>query len=310
MSDAITLPIGLSLGIIAFLLSLLPAGFFIWLWYLRRRDQTLPAGSIALAFGLGLALVVPAFWIEDIAEAVWGLISPATVHYFAGSVLPLQSIVNVFGVSVGTFFIVSTIEEGLRYGAIRLWIRTSRTIDQVFDGLLIGFAIGLGFATLENTLYFLNLFQSGSFDTLVFVFFLRFLMSTLAHISFGGIMGALIAQGVFNVYRPRAYYLAAFLIPWFFHGLYDLLLGIEFGLYAVIILLPLLIVLIHWTERRDFLVLHRKHGRLLLDGAPSAETVIEGKKYLVTPARSSWNVNIPWLRQTRSYDFRDRPMHS
>jgi len=219
MTEAITLPPGVAFAIIAFLLSLLPAGLFLWLWYLRRSDRPVPGNVVTLALLVGMLMVWPAFKLEEYAADAWYNISPSTAHFFAGAVLPLQGPLDIILPALGAFLIVATIEEGFRYGIIRVWLARSRQVDQVFDGLVIGIAVGLGFATIENTLYFLDLFSRGSFDTLVFVFFLRFLISTLAHVGFAGLMGALVARGVFNLYRPRRFYVGAFFIPWFLHGL-------------------------------------------------------------------------------------------
>lgn len=301
MTGEVLLPNGLALGIIAFLLSLLPAGFFIYLWYLRNRDRTIPAWSIALAFVTGMFLVIPAFQIEDIAERLWQIISPSTAHFFAGPVLPLQGWVDVLLPAIGTFVVVATVEEGLRYIVMRVWLKYSALVDQVFDGLLLGLAVGLGFATLENTLYFLGLFREGSYDTLVFVFFLRFLISTLAHVSFAGLMGTLVTQGYFDFFRSRQYYVLAFFIPWFLHGLYDLLLGINFGLYAVILLIAPLAVFIYWTQRRDFSIIHRKDGKMLaVAEVPQTKEARAIEKVLKT-FESPWNKQAPWLKQSRAY---------
>lgn len=292
MAEPIVLPPGVALAIIAFLLALLPAGLFVWLTYLRRSDRPVPGQVVALAFGIGIALVIPSFWIEDFTRSLWQIASPATVHYFEGAVLPLASWPDVLLPALATFLIVALVEESLRYVVLRIWIRRSAAVDQIFDGLVIGVALGIGFATLENTVYFLNLFQQGNFDALVFVFFLRFLISTLAHISFGGLMGVLVARGVFDLYAPGQYFAQAFFLPWLLHGLYDLLLGLNQSLYAVLLLLPGLAALILWQGKREFFTLHRKDGHYLVlqQPPPTAERAVE-KKGKVS-FRSPWNINV------------------
>ncbi|HSX24957.1 MAG TPA: hypothetical protein VLG69_03250, partial [Candidatus Andersenbacteria bacterium] len=135
MGDPIVLPAGVSIAIVAFLLSLLPAGFFLWMWYLRSKTRSVPASTIAIAFGIGLLLVEPAYWLEQKADQLWGIISPATEHYYGGAVLPLLSPVDILLPAFATFLIVAPIEEGLRYVGMRLWMRRSKKINQVFDGL-------------------------------------------------------------------------------------------------------------------------------------------------------------------------------
>lgn len=294
------MPTGVSFSIIAFLLSLLPAGLFIWLWYLRRNDRPVPVQTVALSFLVGMFLVWPAFKLEEWASRLWYTVSPGTSHYFVGAVLPLQTIWDILLPAVGAFVIVATVEEGLRYVFLRGWFKRSKVIDQVFDGLVVGIAAGIGFATLENTLYFLDLFFSRSFDTLVFVFFLRFLISTIAHISFGGLMGALIARGVFNVYGPKRYYLTAFFVPWFIHGLYDLLLGINQTVYAVLLLLPALMVLVQWMNRRDFFAIARRDGRVLVQQRVPQLKYRGAVRKIFGKLESPWNVNAPWLRESKA----------
>lgn len=301
MSGPIALPQDVSIGIVAFLLSLLPALFFLWVWYLRNRDRSLPATSIGLAFGLGALLVIPAFLLEQGAHSIWNIVSPNTEHYYTGATLPLLHIKDILLPAFGTFVIVALFEEGLRYIGMRIWMRRSGTIDQVFDGLLIGVAVGLGFATLENTLYFKDLLGDQYYDTLVFVFFLRFLVSTLAHISFSGIMGVLIAKGTFYVFQSRSYMVLAFFVPWFLHGMFDLLLGVGHGMYAILILIPALLTLVSWTFNRQFFIIHRNNGTFLAVGKIPESPMVRMLEKALAQEHSPWNVNAPWLSQNQSY---------
>ena len=295
MTEAITLPPGVAVGILAFLLSLLPAGLFIWLWYLRRHDRPVPILLVVQGFIGGMILTMVALKLEQWTERFWLFWSPETAHYFGGAILPLRSPVDILLPAVATFLVVALIEEGLRYGTLFVWFRLTRSMDQVFDGLVLGLVVGLGFATLENTLYFFRLFSTGMFDTLVFVFFLRFLVSTLAHISFGGIMGVLLARGMFAIYGRGWLYLQAFAVSWFIHGLFNLLLGINQTVYAILLLLPPLLVLIIWSGRRDYFIISRVGGKILV--ARKAPHSVENTmpKKLISP----WNHYAPWLRGRR-----------
>ena len=299
MDEVLLLPPGVSLAILAFLLSLLPAGLFFWLWYLRRHDRPVPARAVIYGMLVGVGIVLPAFFFESWAKTIWEWLSPATAHNFDGALLPLQDPLDIILPAIGTFGIVAVIEEGLRFLALYFWYRRSRAVDQVFDGLVIGLAAGLGFATLENTIYFLNLIQQGNFDTLIFVFFLRFVISTLAHISFGGIMGALIARGIFSIYRPRRYFLQAFFITWFIHGLFNLLLSINLSLYAVMLLAPALWILITWSNRREFFVINRQGRELLVGQQAPATKEAKLMETFFKQFDSPWNIHAPWMREKR-----------
>lgn len=293
----ITLPAGVAISIIAFLLALLPAGLLIWIWYLRRNERSVKGSTVAAVFVMGLLLVFPAFWLEEFAGRTWVAVSPGTAHYYIGAILPLRHWPDVGWPAFGTFFIVATIEEGLRYILLWSWIRYYRSIDQVFDGLVMGVAAGLGFATLENSWYFLDFFARGHFDTLVFVFFLRFIISTVAHIIFGGIMGTLLARATFSFYHRRTLYFQAFFLTWLAHGFYDLFLGINYSVYAVLLLLPLLLVLMNWSGRRDFLVIQRKHGQLLAVAELPQSKKKQMLQRFLAQFDSPWNRYAPWLRE-------------
>lgn len=299
MAEPIELPPGVAFAIIAFILSLVPAGLFLWLVYLRRTDRPVPLSAVASAFGAGLGLVMVAYYAEKFVSSWWGNFSPTTAHYMAGPLFPLQGLPDLLFPALAAFGVIAAIEEGIRYVVLYLWFRKSKAVDQIFDGLVLGVAIGLGFATLENTIYFLELFQSSHFDTLVFVFFLRFLFSTLAHISFGGIMGVLLARGMFSMYRPGRYILQAFFIPWLLHGLFDLLITLNLTLYAVLILIPALAVLILWSIRRDFFVISRRQGTLLVFEEPPPTKRSHLVKKFLEQFDSPWNKNAPWLKERR-----------
>jgi RsiW-degrading membrane proteinase PrsW (M82 family) len=297
MQTALTLPPGVAVGILAFLLALIPAGLFLWLGYLRRTDRPVPSHLIAQSFLAGLIIVLPAYWLEKSASNVWYIASPATAHNFHSATLPLQHWYDVLLPAFGAFVIVAIVEEGLRYAFLRIWLHKQRAVDQVFDGLIIGLAVGLGFATLENAWYFIDLLQRENFDTLVVVFFLRFLISTLLHASLGGIMGVMMTQGMFSLYWSHRYYRRAFLVPWFTHGTFDLLLAIDLSVYAVLLLLPPLLVMTTWLWRRDFLMIQRKEGRFLfVQEAPTTNKTHLIERFL-HQLDSPWNIHAPWLQE-------------
>ncbi len=299
MNEVVTLPPGVSIGILAFLLSLLPAGLFLWVWYLRRHDRPVPVSVVVRGMIIGMLLVGPAFVLESWAPKLWTALSPGTVHYFDSAVLPLETFGDIFWPAVGTFGIVALIEEGLRFLSLSWWFRKSPVIDQVFDGLVVGLAVGLGFATLENTLYFFQLFWQGNFDTLVFVFFLRFIVSTMAHVSFGGIMGVLLVRGYFTWYRRRYYLAQAFIVPWLMHGAYDWMLGVNQTAYAIVMLSVPLVLLVTWSNRREFFAVNREGAQNLITPKPPhgyEDLQLKTTKWQPT---GTWNKEAQWLRYRR-----------
>ena len=133
-------------------------------------------------------------------------------------------------------------------------------------------------------------------------FFLRFLISTLAHVGFGGLMGGLLTRGVFQIYQPQRFRLLvlAFVLSWFLHGLYDLLLGINQTMYAVLLLLPPLLTLVVWMGKREYFLIERNlEGKVLVQKHVAESSGSKIMNQYFSDRDSPWNKNAPWLREKR-----------
>lgn len=252
-----------SVVVLAGLLSLLPVVVLFWAYYLRERAPSVPGRVVAKFFALGMVVVAPAVLIERLVFFSVQNFSPvATSALFAESysLATVQELLLAITISFG---VVALAEEAVRFVLLRFLVRQTPEVDQIVDGLQVGVASGIGFAFIENTLYFLRLLERLDFDTLAVVFFLRFLISTFGHISFGGIMGYNLARAMANPLERRGRLLRAFLLPWAIHGLFDLFLSIQLPGYTVILLLIPLFSL--WTLYRHPRLSERfrLHGRLL-----------------------------------------------
>ncbi len=253
----------ISLIILAGLLSLLPVVILFWAYYLREREPSVPGRVVTRFFAAGMLTVLPAVILERGAFTLSQSLSPVAASAFFTDVFSLEAPRDLLLAFFIAFGVVALAEEGVRYLFLRALIRRSGELDQVVDGLQVGIATGIGFAFVENTLYFLRLFQRLDFNTLVVVFFLRFLLSTFGHISFGGIMGVHLVRAAVHPTERRRYLALAFFVPWMAHGLFNLLLSIRLTAYTVLFqLLPLAYL---WALYRAP-QLHerfRLHGRLL-----------------------------------------------
>lgn len=253
----------LSVAVLAGLLSLLPVTILFWSYYLRARTPSVPGRTITRFFAVGMLVVVPSILLERLVFLSTQQFSPVAASVLFAESFALDSVLGLV-LAVGVSFgVVALAEEGMRFLLLRFLFRRSAELDQVVDGLQVGVASGIGFAFVENTLYFLRLLERLDFDTLAVVFFLRFLISTFGHIAFGGIMGYQLALAAAEPLERRARLSRAFLIPWIVHGLFDLFLSVQLSAYAVILLLLPLLYL--WSLYR-YPKLHerfRLHGRLL-----------------------------------------------
>ncbi len=101
--------------------------------------------------------------------------------------LGLSSVMIVpFSVLV-TFLLVGVIEEISKIFAVKIMDKDKfKSIDDAIEFAIIA---GLGFAFIENSLYFYNIITSRGFEDFIFPFVFRSLFSTFAHVMFSGIFG-------------------------------------------------------------------------------------------------------------------------
>lgn len=88
---------------------------------------------------------------------------------------------------LATFLLVGVIEEVAKISAVKFMDKDKfRSIDDAIEFAIIA---SLGFAFIENSLYFYNIITSRGFEDFVFPFVFRSLFSTFAHVMFSGIFG-------------------------------------------------------------------------------------------------------------------------
>src|SRR3989338_9260850 len=148
------------------------------LWYLFA---SLFAGmGIALGLYHGERFLLPLIGLE------WSIVP-----------LKVDSIYDVATPLLFSFLFAAGIEEAVKYIFLWRYFRVSE-VNQVIDGMKLGLWLGLGFAFVENTLYFTNFYlhKAPSVDfmnTLV----LRGVIATLAHGLYGIVGGYYLALAKF-----------------------------------------------------------------------------------------------------------------
>lgn len=146
---------------------------FIWLYLLLKEDTRCPEprGAIALAFIVGMAAVALAIFPEQYVAS--------TFH-------------NQFSVVIAW----ATIEEFLKYAVAAAFIFWLSAVDESPDYVIYMITVALGFAAAENTLFVLSPLLSGNIATGLNVGDLRFLGSTLLHVSASAAVGFSLAFSV------------------------------------------------------------------------------------------------------------------
>ena len=165
------LSIGPIAAIIAAVIAFVPALFYILpLIWLDRYDPE-PLWLLALAFGWGaLVSVIFSFVVNTVIGEVAGQVAGAGMGQIVGGVI-----------SAPIF------EEGSKgFGLILLLVFFRRYFDDILDGVIFAGVIALGFATVENVLYYGRGLLDGSILLLVFI---RGILSPFAHVTFTSMTG-------------------------------------------------------------------------------------------------------------------------
>ena len=150
------------------------------------------------ALSIGVLSVIPAAIIEGVLMYLYQ--GPAGIRKTAYT----------------AFLVAGFTEEAFKYSAFLLFIWRDRNFNEKFDGIVYAVYISLGFAAIENVLYVFG----GGYG----VGLLRALTAVPAHALFGIMMGYYFGQAKFSTRYRTARVIAAFIVPFIFHGLYDFLL--------------------------------------------------------------------------------------
>ncbi len=157
--------VGIGAAIAASVIAFTPAMFYLLpLIWLDRYDPE-PLWLLALAFAWGaLVAVIVSFIINTLLGAFFG---------------------DAFGAVVSA----PIFEEGSKgLGLIILLVFFRRYFDDILDGIVFAGVIALGFATVENVLYYGRAISQGQ-ETLIALLILRGVMSPFAHVSFTAMTG-------------------------------------------------------------------------------------------------------------------------
>ena len=222
----------LILKILAFLI--LPGLFWLYLFSGNPKLFHSPKNALLPVFGMGILVSIPAITIEYFCVLVGKLV---------------ETKLTVF---ITTFFIIAPVEEYLKSLAVDIagYHREEKgTPVQVLSWYC---AAAIGFASIENVLYFL-VFGSQ-------VFFYRLLITTIAHVACSGIIALFLGKHL-KKSGELGGFAKGYVIASVLHGAYDFCLN----LYPITIWfwVPVFLILVSYLES-------------MLDDEPEEE-VITGK---------------------------------
>jgi RsiW-degrading membrane proteinase PrsW (M82 family) len=127
------------------------------------------------------------------------------------------------GLTLGTGVMIGLIEEGCK-GLALIWVARKTRHDSEVDGLLLGAAVGMGFAALESTGYAFTAFltQQGAVAASIIETVLRGLLAPFGHGVWTGIFGAMLfRESTVTRFRFNVPVLLAYFFVSILHGLWD-----------------------------------------------------------------------------------------
>lgn len=158
--------VGIESAIMASVVAFIPAMFYLLpLVWLDRYDPE-PAWLLALAFA-------------------WGALVAVIVSFIVNTILG-----SIFGPAFGAVVSAPVFEEASKgIGLLILLVFFRKYFDDILDGIVFAGVIALGFATVENVLYYGRGILTGGSDQLLILFIVRGIFSPFAHVTFTAMTG-------------------------------------------------------------------------------------------------------------------------
>lgn len=215
------------------LAAVLPALFLLVMIYKADKKEKEPLSLIVLLVLLGIVAALAAIGVEKIGIMILNL-------------LPIHS-KNAYNFLL-YFIIIAPAEECLKQLMLQKGSWKHSAFNCLFDGIVYGVSVSLGFALFENLLY---TFRYGIFTAIS-----RSLTAIPAHASYGVFMGLWygLSKQAYNQNQKRSYavyHQLTWLMPILIHGLYDFCL-VQTGGFSMcfLVFILLLFTLSYQTVKR------------------------------------------------------------
>jgi RsiW-degrading membrane proteinase PrsW (M82 family) len=185
--------------VLAFIIGLVPAMVWLWFWLSEDKHHE-PARMLTLSFLGGMAAVIV--------------------------VLPCQKFVyNQFGgeglIPFGLWAVLEELAKFLFVYFIAL--RNKKITDEPIDDIIYLIVSALGFVTLENTLFLVDLIKDGDFVGTIINGNLRFIGASLLHIMSSATIGICMALSFYKTkLQKRIYTLSGLIIAIVLHTAFNL----------------------------------------------------------------------------------------
>lgn len=175
--------VGIVPAIMASVVAFVPALIYLLpLVWLDRYDPE-PSWLLALAFAWGALVAVIVSFIVNTVIGEGSVIVALNMGYTRVEAAQIGS-------AIGAVISAPIFEEGSKgIGLLLLLVFFRRYFDDILDGIVFAGVIALGFATVENVLYYGRAVGDAGLGGLAFLFVLRGIMSPFAHVTFTSMTG-------------------------------------------------------------------------------------------------------------------------
>jgi RsiW-degrading membrane proteinase PrsW (M82 family) len=265
-----------------------PAPFYMLIWLWLDRNDPEPAWILAGTF----------LWGAGAATFASGI-----VNDIVGSVATSMTQSRAMGAFLSASVSAPLIEEATKALAVLLvFLFLRREFDGVLDGIVYAGIVALGFATVENVLYYGRAVHKEGVGGLIFVFILRGVLGPFGHAVYTSMtgIGLGLARQTHNTAVKFIAPVAGYFGAVFLHSLWNTLAGVAGGaflIFYVIFWMPLFLAffgVVIWMGQRESKLIRRMLNFEVARGLITAEQA---------DVVSSWMRRMGWLMGSMS----DRP---
>lgn len=213
--------------------AILPAAILFYYINYLDRNRPEPTSELMKGFGLGIASALVSLVINLIMQMLGFKAFGELFTYLAP-----PGIDGLFACVQMAFVEAAIPEECAKLLMLWLLLRSNRSFDERFDGIVYAVSIGMGFAATENVMYLFS-----NYDNWMAVGAMRAIVSVPGHFAFAVLMGYYYSMTKFehrNTQRDRAMVLVAPIVA---HGVFDfLLMMMDLNVYLAVFLAIVFIV--------------------------------------------------------------------
>ena len=197
-------------------LAVLPGLLIVFYIYHLDKQEKEPVGLLVKLMGLGALTVISAIVLEIIGEAILPMFfTKGTMLYTA----------------IDCFCVVAMSEEAGKYFVLKKFAWKDKNFNYMFDGVVYGVCVGLGFAIVENVSYVM---QNGVSNAIM-----RAVTAVPGHATFGIYMGLYMAYakhylGKGEISKSKYNMKKSFIVPVLLHGFYDFCLFVGSAMWVLI----------------------------------------------------------------------------